>query len=76
MDVFVTNTEKIIAQKFDFSGALKPWLLLFGMSHCKTMPSFGILNVLAFQNYAWFGGVPNHLKIIGVFVTLTMKFFV
>ena len=39
------------------------------------MPNFGILNVLAFQNYAWLGCVLNHLKVMGVFVTDTMKFF-
>ena len=45
------------------------------MLHTLTMNSFGILNALTFQNYAWLGCVPNHLKVMGVFVTDTMKFF-
>jgi hypothetical protein len=39
------------------------------------MHSFEILNVLAFQNCAWLGCVPKHLRILGAFVTRTMKLF-
>ncbi len=46
-----------------------------GVLQTLTMNSFRILNALTFQNYAWLGCVPNHLKIMGVFVTDTMKFF-
>ena len=45
------------------------------MSYSQTIQSFKILNVLALQNWALLGSEPNHIKVVGVFVTNAKKFF-